>query len=787
MTSEQANETDEPKKKVRRLKKTENRSFTTDQVSQIVEAVRKSGERVATTVEEQHGKTRETIEESSDDLLKEQIKTNGELVKLRVEITAKLEDIRSLQEQLLRAPGSTAISSSIDRLTEELGKKIESLSSEMDSVVGMGKKEEELMKFLKDNMDVNEALKDVFERYFEQMNSQIPEQLQNPTERRIKDELTDEEKKDLADGKKDWREMYREKVEEWFEERIRGMEEIELSFEEQQETYLILSRYVNNFVLSDEKDIEQLGKRLRTKLETRRVAHRVARVWNLAGPEQIVGEASRISHLILAEMFKEGGPMVQRELQNYERMGRILREKRDELRALLQARGAKKAETPREIELEDEIRAKELYILDYYKMGGSLEDKGMEDAYVGRNGRVQAKGVYNGKTGSEGNDNTEGFFYKLGTKGKEYTAEKRAQLIDANLKDPKLDRAKREKLKNEVWARKYAGKLWSITFRAAYHDVLLNGSGDFYAARIMNFADRLRENVLLRDSEDIWNPSSGGFKPYDIGFTDLITDLTGKIGKKPGSQGDLGKVGILTTDKNGRKVKDMRGMGLRTLENFEWCSDEDGKSILWDRVLAEPENKPKDAAVTVRMTYFIDADNTRKKNWGADSYFHKPSREGMVSMEGAHGHRGTSESEYEVMDKEGNPMLDKDGKQIVIKGISGIEYGWIDTIDRHCHWLTTDAGERVTGNPITGYAEKAEIRAAITTAVKNGMINGEIRDIFLKKYLGTKNDFLLNRMTEISVIWNDMKQNFGAANLTALGEFIKRLFGYVFSDEGIRV
>lgn len=712
------------------------------------------------------------------------VDTVGEKIdKVATQLELIRERIFGYEEQTTAGGGSRKLDTQIEKLAENRRPLVDQLREGMDGIIAVQKNEMEMMAKMRQEIggdqDTRKAFQQVLEAYIEQTESQIPEQLRNPTEKRMFERLTkgktSEERERLREELKSegtidgrgWGSVYQEEVEKWFEERIGEMEEIELSFEEQQETYLILSRYVNSFVLTSETEL--LGKELRKKLETRRILQRVTRIWNLAGPENIVNEASRISYPVLVEILKQGGPGVQKELQNFERMGRILRERKDSLRDELRKSGNKKPKTPLEIALKAEIKAKELYILDYYKAGGlSEEDLGMEEAYVGSN-------KYNGKFGSESNDNREGFFYQLGKRGHEYKAEDRANLVAEKLRDPNLSREDKIKLQEEYRKKIYARKVLSLTLRAAYHDILLNGTGDFYAARIMNFADRLQENKLMRDSKDIWD-STGAFKPFDLGFKDLITDITGGLE----DENKLDRVGIIYGD--GGK-KDMRGESLRTLENFQWCSDDNGESELWDKVLAEPDTAPKDAAVTVRMTYFVNADVTRKRMWGADSYFHKPSKEGLVSFEGVYDHMGTSEASYEVMDKNGIPMLDKNGIPIEIRDISGVEMKWIEHVDRHCYWLTTEAGERVTSNPITGFAEKAEIRAVIVSMVKNGMIDGKVRDILLEKYLGTSKRWKLDMITMADVLWNDFKMNYGRMSFEAFIEFLKRAFGYVFSDD----
>lgn len=703
----------------------------------IVSAIDRSAEKISGTIKDESTKIQERLTQLNEKLI------------------TKMEEIWGLQEQLLKTNDPTAISDSIDKLTVDLKGTIGELTKAMDSVNALSKQEIDQLKI---NADLMRA-------YLDQMESQIPEELKIPTPDRWDDKKY--KKGNVPnDAYKD--KDYQKWVGEWFEDRLERMESFDQSFEEQGDIYRYMALYVNNFLLRPETKI--LGEKLRDKLETRRIAHRVARVWDIAGPEAILGEASRISYTTLGKIFKEGGPEAQGQLQNYERMGRMLRERRDELLEMLKKRGGKRAETPQELALEKEIKAKELYILDCYRMGGSVDDKGLKDAYLGSK-------KYNGETGSKSNDNENGFYYRLG-KDFDYDEKERTNLIDNRLKslDPKSKEA--TELRKQVWAKKYAGKLWSISFRAAYHDVLLNGTGDFFAARIMNFSDRLRNNVLMRDSEEIWNPSSGSFKdnPFDIGYVDIMSEITGKVkGEK-----ELDKVGIL----NDKGKKDIKGVNLRTLENFEWCSDDKGKSVLWDEALAKPETRPKEGVTAIRMTYFNDADNTRKKMWGADSFFHKPTIEGIVGMEGVFAHMGTGGGEYPIIDLNGKQMLDKDGKPVVVKNISAVESKWVEMLDRACSgYLRTPEAADWLGSPLVGYAEKATIREWIRTAVKNGTISSETQKVLLEKHFGTSNKFLLDRMSEISVLWNDFKTNYPIMTGQGFMDFLRRAFGYVFSDD----
>ena len=63
------------------------------------------------------------------------------------------------------------------------------------------------------------------------------------------------------------------------------------------------------------------------------------------------------------------------------------------------------------------------------------------------------------------------------------------------------------------------------------------------------------------------------------------------------------------------------------------------------------------------------------------------------------------------------------------------------------------------------------------------MICEETKNILLRKYFGTRNTFLLNRISEINVWGADLIHNAGGMTWSAFMEYIKRMFKYMFSDE----
>ncbi|OGM25051.1 hypothetical protein A2715_03870 [Candidatus Woesebacteria bacterium RIFCSPHIGHO2_01_FULL_39_32] len=667
------------------------------------------------------------------------------------------------QIALLEKRKDTAlVDATIDAMVKKLEPVIREFTEALDGVKDASDREFRQLKY-------NEDLMKAYLEQIEQAQN-IPDELKNPTLDRMIGRLSDEDKaeyeatvrEEVRNGRtveihqvrgKEWNEtneVYQNMVEDWFEERIREMESVEQSFEEQPDVYRYLSLYANNYVLR--KDTKPFGERIRDNLETRRIRHRVVRVWNMAGPEGILSEASRITFTTWRKLFKtenigtyvldrRGNRVkdpktgedrkenhIENELQNYERMGRILRGKRDRLRQIQRSPGGgDKTEIKA---LEKEIKIKEQYIFDYYSLGGSIEDTNPD------------------------------FFVKLGGEIEKPKDEdfRKYQIEHPN---PDLSSKKAREHRDAIWAKRYAGGLWSMTLRAATHDIQLNGSGDFFAARIMNFSDRLTRNNLMRDSSEIWDPTRVD-DPFDLGYMDVMTSLLGNVE-------NLDSLGVSGNQKvvSGEKV-----VGIKSLENFKW-----GSSEVWDKALMKEDIRPPEGMYVIRMTYFNDADNTRKRMWAADSYFHKPTLENLINMEGVFAHSGTGKRDAIIKDSSGERVIG------TVKDITPIEVKWMELLDRSLEYLKTKQGAEWMSDPTTGYPRLAMTREWINTARRNGMIGEETKNILLRKYFGTRNTFLLNRISEINVWGADLIHNAGGMTWSAFMEYIKRMFKYMFSDE----
>ena len=296
-----------------------------------------------------------------------------------------------------------------------------------------------------------------------------------------------------------------------------------------------------------------------------------------------------------------------------------------------------------------------------------------------------------------------------------------------------------------------------MMFRVS-REAQLNGTADFFAQRILNFGDTLSGNFLMRNSREFYDPTQGSYKGklLSLYYQDLMSFMLNEA-----SDSQLKKVGI------NKKIED-HNKSQMSFENLKW-----GSKDLWDGVIIEGLNTIE-GTPPKRATHFVEADAVRKQMWGPDSFTHRPTPDGLAAFEKLLTYLGTSEG------KDGDYVLPGTSDKIEV---SQMEEAQIEYYDRAIEYLKTDDAENWLGDPLTGYAEKATIREWINILTKNGMIDPDVRDILLEKHLGTKNKFILNRIGEISIIWNHFKHNKFLIAADSFAQLLKKLFGYVFSDE----
>ena len=590
--------------------------------------------------------------------------------------------------------------------------------------------------------------------------------------------------------------LYQAMVKKWLQDQISNMERNDLAFEEQPDRYRYISLHVNNFALT--KGTRKFGEELVDILETRRTEHLTKRVGSFSPPDGVAATLAKINTPTFSKYFKkeikasaaydekgkevfdeETGELetvnrIEDELRNYERMMRILRERRIEYKRAYRIREeeVKKQKKKKRLsiveqdairkeaqlkEKENEIKAKELYINDYYMYGGHIEDiNSLDNAYVGGD-RWNEADIADITKGEKSNDNEDGFFYKLGKQNNPQNGYEEKDLI----KNLIVEGDDFEQMYRDItWARFNAGGLSSLMFRVS-REAQLNGTIDFYAQRILNLGEKLSSNYLMRNSREYFDATQGSYKDetFSPGYVDLLTSMLNDVGM---SELIKAKVGIT------KKVLDHNGSFL-SFENLEF-----GNNKLWNLV----NKKTKKGQPAIRGARFKEVDDFRSFHWGPDSYAQSLTLEASPRIEGLGTFLGTG------------PYKDENGELgYEIRGtrrkvyVSEMEAKQIELMDRSIEYLKTDVAADKLGNPLTGYAQTAEIRKWIRSWQKNLIIETETAQILLDKHLGTHNKFVLDRMVEVSILWNDFKTNVGGMSWQAFMELLKRAFGYVFTDE----
>jgi len=620
---------------------------------------------------------------------------------------------------------------------------------------------------------------------FELAELQVPEVFRLPTPERMFESLSEEEKLALKGEYNYSSQKYQEDVENWMEERIRTLESIEQHFEEQPQAYQALVNAA--FYFSHHPETRALGRRLKENLDKRRIIRRIVRIRAETSIEGFlqVSSALKFEHLVHAFSYKRISRDVEREFRNLERMGRILSQLRQEYE---KAKGIDPGseETKR---LKQEISVKERYISDYVKHGGVIEDRGLESAYD-----------------DQGRDNPEDFFVKLGrvipdydrdhlldrqlpmldesidseTKNKERSILLKYQRLNKKLQNGEEisdeERLTEEEnklislvdLRNKEWARKYTGGLFSLTGRAAAHDLQLDGLGDFFLARLLNFHRWLKSNLGLRRAEGIWNPTSGKFngQPLDLGLRDTFTSM---LKDAKGSDLDyLQELGLRAADFK----KDEEGNidKIVSLENVDV-----GSKKLWQELL-DKRLRIKEGIVGENADAESKAEATRK---GLLVFFRNPTVEKLLALEDSFEHMGSGEKTV--------PFVKKDGRKIEgkVERVSGQESKLLELTERTLEWMRTDprAAESIEALKVSKLTEFLNL---IELASVEEFITNQRRDFLYKEYLGTSSRVLAAQKVNIDRYIGFVLRNAETRALTIQGFFsnlLKKLLGYVFQDE----
>ncbi len=486
-------------------------------------------------------------------------------------------------------------------------------------------------------------------------------------------------------------EIYQNKVRKWFEERLRYLEYNPNSFEEDV-SYQRITAALHYFLFR--KETSPMAEEIKELIETREIIQRVQRIWNLATPEGIGQQASRITLKDIERMltFKVGErTVIADEFRNYEALGRHLEEERKRIKPRIEELTNKKKNgtiTTNELEelntLNLEYQGKS--IIEYFSRGGEIDFEGRK-MFVDEAIRLLEE-----------------------------------KAVEAEISDKELEDF--QKLKTELWARKIAGRIWSITGRAAHFGVLLNGNGDFYADRIMNLSERLKGRVFGKETEGIWNPEGG--QPFNIGFRDFFSNLLDGV-----------EIGV-NLEKDGKKIKSLEAV------NF-------GDENIWKKIRGSGKTEK---AFSDWIIGFEPADQTRKNFWGPDSFFHNPSLEKFKGLIDDFGHL----SETEKSEK------------------------WGELLDRILFWMNTRQAHELI-EYLDNFTSATRF-LWISELFNKGLISRDKRDKFYKKYLGLPVISKLSPKAGAALrmwpetLWGVTK----VQKFEIIGSFLANLFKYTFSE-----
>lgn len=592
--------------------------------------------------------------------------------------------------------------------------------------------------------------------------AQTPEALRLPTPERLFEQgkfATEAEQKDV-ETRREESPVYQRAVEDWYEERLRNLESFGLAFEEQPSLFSPLVLAQTHFEL-DEKTRE-IGEKMREKLEARRKRQRLVRIWGVAGAETISNEGNAIDNATLKELFtyetREGEKPIEREFQNYEKMGVELAKLKERIEAV---GGDEKSV------LEDERDGRTKIIQDYYNHGGYVDDQGK---VVGVEMLIAAS-----------------------RKKEDW------KYLDEYIKESKKTGGEEiRKLEEILWARRFSGGLWSITLRAGKFGVTLNGLGDLFAQRAINPAEAFAQRGLLRKTRGIWDPKVGDYagKPLDFGYTDYFSAALSGVKEQRRSGG--------VVEKGARHIDWLKNVGGITRDQYKIRGEEGGgkeeeplkvvnslaTARLGDKKFWEDLENVYNAGTKYgdNIVKFKQADETRSRFWGANSFFHNLDLENFLKLSEVYGHVSetlVTATAYET--KKGESVrveLMKDGRPIQV---TEREQAWFELVDRTLQWTKTDEAKEVLETLKVFPA--SERFAWIEETSESEMISNEQRDYLLKKYLdfpvpGTALSKAHARITLSNVI--GVFRNKDTRQLLLTGqflEFIKRAFVFVFQDD----
>jgi len=481
----------------------------------------------------------------------------------------------------------------ITKLNEKLNEILEQLKSRKGADSSMTEALTEEIGNLKNSIEgLNNQYTLLSQAILKLAQVEVPEALATPTPERI---LNPDQIKKIIKGKgpEEARKAllrnsdYHSGVRNWFEERIREIETSGLTFE-QHENFRYLLRALTE--LKSNPETRPLANEIDEMLKSRRTFRLLVGLWGLSQPNQIAEIGGRFAAEDLRRIFTtrtlNGEPLIAKSYLEYEKMAAELERKRGVLETEIR-------------QIEESMKNEEQKAL-----------PNRNQIAIWKKELEQKRDEYNGYEIKQ-------FYIHGGTDGGRNIDEVIRELELRRANGEEIDQGRLNELKELFWARRMAGELWSITFRAGYHNVQLNGDGDYSAARIMNFTEFLEKRKgFAMKTKGFWMgnyPPNQPPGPLDLGFRDFFTGILSGFDKD-----ELLRLGIKEEDiiERGGEI-----IGLRSLETLDVTNDE-----LWNKITRN------ERAYAERCLKFSQADDTRSAFWGPDSFLDDPSIEKFLEL-----------------------------------------------------------------------------------------------------------------------------------------------------------
>jgi len=594
---------------------------------------------------------------------------------------------------------------------------------------------------------------------FDLAESTVPEYLKTPTIKRIKEKLVKRHSGGQVETNGFSQEMlqeleqllhtgflspkgelYKHEVRSWFEERIERLESVEQSFEEQQSFSYPLMLATAGLELDENTRL--VGEEMKELYETRRIRQRMVRVWNLSLPDGIYESSQVLPMSVLRDCFlirnDSNKPIVADTFQQFERLaeelvftGDLSNDKNEIMdgdeelvEKRLKAIGKIVGFQPEEVYRIYDEKGKPT---DRYK---NLLDKAKDSK------DAEIKNLY--RHGGS-----------VWLNGSEMLADEAIKILSSMESLNHTNKKFLKELKEKVWSGRFAGGLWSITLRAAKHNYQLNGTGDFFAARMLNLNTVLAGVPFTSRTKGVWDPEkeeddykqNGGAysgKPFDYGYRDFFSMVLGKVKERPSKNLNMNVLERWGIEESGCEVGkdyDPKRIGLdgkpekyRTLNVIKSLKDVDlSNREIWDTL--RDEYGVDEAAYSTHMFAFINADATRKVLLGFGKAFHTLDLEKFLKL-------GEVFEQFPMKEK----VVDfdvRDGKVISTEG-SSRQRVFRELLDRVIEFGKTRKGALVIDKGEWNFYPQAYTCGWIAKARESGMINSEQARHLMKKHLDIK-------------------------------------------------